>query len=114
MDRNIAERAKQILARAKQEPTKTPSEEPTANRDTVIEPASPMAREVYWEQMDSRIIGGVKPIFLAMVGTGAAATFWIVVEYQGQPRWIRSERLRSRRAFQEQEQVREVQIIRSL
>lgn len=70
--------------------------------EIIIEPAATKARPIYWEQADGRIVGGVKPELLAMVNTGAGASFWIVTEYQGQPRWIRCDRLRSRQAFEAQ------------
>ncbi len=111
MDRNLSHRAKQILARLKQEPTTRLIEESVTFSDIVIEPASPTAREIYWEQADGRIVGGVKPEFLAIVGTSPTASFWIVTEYQGLPRWIRSDRLRSRQAFEKHGAVGEREIM---
>ena len=70
--------------------------------EIVIEPAAQHAKPIYWEQADGRIVGGVKPEMLAMVNTGAGASFWIVTEYQGRLRWIRCDLLRSRQAFEDQ------------
>lgn len=64
----------------------------------LIEPAAPNARPVFWETADRLILGPAVPEFLAQVG----AQFWVVVQYDGAPRWIRSDRLRSRRAFETQ------------
>jgi hypothetical protein len=63
-----------------------------------IEPASPTARETYWETADGRILGPVVPEYLAQDGD----EFWIVTTYQGECYWIRENRLRTRRAFQQQ------------
>lgn len=52
MDRNILTRAQQILSHAKLESTKQGDQ-------IVIEVASPKSCELYWEQGDGRIIGGV-------------------------------------------------------
>ncbi|MEP6960079.1 MAG: hypothetical protein ABI980_15235 [Nitrospirota bacterium] len=110
---NILARAQQILAQALQEPTKPVMEEPSLSSNIIIDPASPTAREVYWEQADGRIVGGVKPEFLATIGTGKTATFWIITDYEGQARWVRSDRLRSRKAFEQQVDVRQVELIRT-
>lgn len=67
-----------------------------------LEPAHQNARLVYWERADGRIYGPARPEFLAQVGTGSAARFWVVVSYGGQPVWILSDRLRSRQAFEQQ------------
>ena len=98
-DQKILARAQQILAQAKADPI-------------VIERALPKAGELYWEQADGRIIGPARPEFLAMVNSGPTTSFWIVTEYAGQGRWIRSDRLRSQKAFLEQRQIREIELIR--
>jgi hypothetical protein len=70
------------------------------HNDVIIEPASPKGRFVYWETADCRILGPACPEFLAQVGTGLKSTdFWVIVEFKGQPRWVRSDRLRSKKAF---------------
>lgn len=84
-----------------QEPTGTPR--PTGNgtpasEAVTLEPAAPNARPVFWEQADGRILGPAIPEFLAQVGD----RFWVVVHFDGAPRWIRSDRLRSKQAFDQQ------------
>ena len=81
--------------------------------DVIIEPAPPKARFVYWESADCRILGPVRPEFLAQVGTGVKNTdFWVVVLYEGQPRWVRSDRLRSKQVFDTQRPVQEIELVR--
>lgn len=77
----------------------------------VIEPAAANPRPVYWERADLSIVGPGRPEFLAKVGTGATERFWVIVEFQGQPAWVRSDQLRSRKAFEQQPQVRVVEPI---
>lgn len=67
-----------------------------------MELAGANARPIYWESADGDILGPATPEFLAMVGSGPGATFWIVTTHEGLPRWIRSDRLRSKRAFETQ------------
>ena len=73
----------------------------------LIEPAATNAKPIYWETAIGHIVGPAVPEFLAQVGE----EFWIVTTYEAQPRWIRSDRLRSRKAFEEQAEVREVELI---
>lgn len=68
-----------------------------------IMPAAQNARAVYWETGTGRILGPAVPEFLARNGS----TFWIVTTFEGQPRWINADWLRSRRAFENQPEVRE-------
>lgn len=75
-----------------------------------IEPAAANSRPIYWEAVDGQILGPAVPEFLAQVGK----TFWIVTTFEGQIRWIRSDRLRSRKAFQGQPTLRVVEPIRSI
>jgi hypothetical protein len=70
--------------------------------DPLIEPAAPNARPVYWERADTSIVGPGQPEFLAMVGSGQAATYWVVAQFDGLPIWINSMQLRSKRQFEEQ------------
>jgi hypothetical protein len=79
------------------------------NESITIEPAAPNARPVYWERADGSISGPARPEFLAQVGTGPAASFWVVTTYEGQARWIRSDRLRSKRQFESQAKTRIVE-----
>ena len=78
----------------------------------VIETASPSARPVYFERNDGVIYGPARVTDLAKVGTGATEQFWVIVEYQGQPAWLRSDRLRSKRAFEQQVKPKPVELIR--
>ena len=82
-----------------------------AAENVVIEPAAVNPRPVYWERADLSIVGPGRPEFLAKVGTGATERFWVIVEFQGQPAWVRSDQLRSRKAFEQQPAVREVEPI---
>jgi hypothetical protein len=75
--------------------------------DVVIEPATrpdgnPIS-PVYWEDATGKIVGPAVPECLAHVG----AEFWMVTTFAGHTRWIRSDRLRSIKAFLEQAEVRE-------
>jgi hypothetical protein len=70
--------------------------------DITIEPAAPNARPVYWERVTGEIVGPARPEFLAKVGRRASEQFWVIVDNQGQPAWIRSDRLRLKKAFEEQ------------
>ena len=76
----------------------------------IIEAAAANPKPVYWETVTGRILGPTLPEFLAQVGD----QFWIVTTFEDHPRWIRSDRLRSHKAFLEQPQVLEVEVIRSL
>lgn len=69
-------------------------------KHVTIEPAHPTARPVYWESMDGTWHGPAVPESLALVGEGETATFWVVVTSQGGCRWIRSDLLRSRQAYE--------------
>src|SRR6185503_4058894 len=77
----------------------------------MIEPAHTNARPIYWEDALGRILGPAKPEFLAQVGTGGKnnTNFWVVVLYEGQPGWIRSDRLRSRQSFDTQRPVQRIE-----
>lgn len=71
-----------------------------------IEPAASNARPVYWENADGVILGPAIPEYLARVQECGSDAFWVIVTHDGLPRWIRSDRLRSRRAFETQPAVR--------
>ena len=79
---NLVARALKIL--------KGDHREPSA--EVLIEPAATYARPVYWEAANGRILGPAVPEFFAQVGS----EFWIVAIFAAQPRWIRSDRLRSK------------------
>jgi len=83
------------------------------HHDVRIEPASPKAHFVYWESGDCRILGPARPEFLAQIGAGLNSTdFWVIIEFEGQPRWVRSDRLRSKQAFDTQRPVQVIELIR--
>ena len=96
------ERAAKLLARAAERVRPVPTD------SIVIEPAAQDARPVFWETAKGQILGPAVPECLAQDGDD----FWIGTTYDGQPRWIRSDRLRSFKAFLEQTEVKEVEPIR--
>lgn len=98
------EQAKRLLEKVPGKVRAVSSPEPIT-----IEPASPNAKPVYWERADGRIYGPARVTDLAKVGTGATEQFWVIVEYQGQPSWLRSDRLRSKRAFEQQVEAKACQ-----
>src|SRR5688572_20838301 len=58
------------------------------------------------------VIGPATPEWLARVGDGEQAAFWIVATFQGLDRWIRSDRLRSKHAFDTQRSVQVIELVR--
>ena len=82
-----------------------------AAENIVIEPAAANPRPVYWERADLSIVGPGRPEFLAKVGEGLRATYWVVAQFQGVPVWINSIMLRSKKAFEQQAEVRVVEPI---
>ena len=81
---------------------------------TVIEPAErpdgqPMT-PIYWETGTGQILGPAVPEYLARDGE----TFWIVTTFEGQIRWINADRLRSKKQFETQKPLREVELIREV
>jgi hypothetical protein len=94
--------------------TESPVEQPTkynvssAAAHITIEPAHPSARPVYWERATGEIVGPGVPEFLARVGDA----FWVVAQFQGEPVWINSDRLRSRRQFEGQVKPKVVEFVK--
>jgi hypothetical protein len=82
-----------------------------AAEDIVIDPVTSNPRPVYWERADLSIVGPGRPEFLAKVGEGLRATYWVVAQFQGAPVWINSIVLRSKKAFEQQAKVRVVKPI---
>ncbi len=71
--------------------------------DVVIEPAALNARPIFWERLSTGdILGPAQPEFLAMVGAGPKARYWVVAQFEGLPVWINSVLLRSKRQFEAQ------------
>lgn len=85
-----------------------PSHAASAIQNFEIQPAPSTAKAIFWETGTGRILGPAVPEFLARDGNA----FWISTTFDGQIRWINSDRLRSRKAFEEQAEVREVELIR--
>ena len=79
--------------------------------DVVLDLAAPNATPLFWERTGS-IIGPGTPEFLAKVGDGPTASYWVVAQYEGQPVWINSNMLRSRRQFEAQHQLRVVDLLK--
>lgn len=81
---------------------------------TVIEPAQrPDGRSlsaIFWETGTGQILGPAVPEYLAKDGE----TFWIVTMFEGQIRWINADRLRSKKQFETQKPLREVELIREV
>jgi hypothetical protein len=75
--------------------------------DITIEQAATNAKPIYWETGTGRILGPAVPEFLARDGE----TFWISTTFEGQILWINADQLRSRKAFEEQAEVIEVEPI---
>jgi len=84
---------------------------PQAAETIVIEPAASNPRPIYWERADLSIVGPGRPEFLAKVGEGLRARYWVVAQFQGVPVWINSIVLRSKTAFEQQAKVRVVEPI---
>jgi hypothetical protein len=76
-----------------------------------INTAHSEARSVYWETGDGKILGPAVPECLARL-RGKKDSFWVIVTYQGLPRWIRSDRLQSKQAFDTQRPVQRIEPIR--
>lgn len=79
---------------------------------TVIQAAvrwdgSPLS-PVYWERGDTSIVGPATPLLFEQVGSDCV----VVVEYQGEWFSVNANALRSKRQFETQKPVREVELIR--
>lgn len=81
---------------------------------TVIEPAERLDGQpmtpIYWETGTGQILGPAVPEYLARDGE----TFWIVTTFEGQIRWINADRLRSKKQFETQKPLREVELVREV
>jgi len=80
--------------------------------ETVIEPAQrPDGKPlfpIYWETGTGQILGPAVPECFARDGE----TFWIVTTFEGHIRWINADRLRSKRQFETQVRLKEVERIK--
>lgn len=81
---------------------------PLTSSEIVIEPAATNPRPVYWECGTGEILGPAVPEYLARDGE----TFWIVTTFEGQIRWINADRLRSRKAFEQQRKPHVIELVR--
>ena len=79
--------------------------------DVVLDLAAPNARPVYWKRVTG-IVGPAQPEFLAMVGCGSKASYWVVAQFEGLPVWINSLQLRSKRQFEQQVPLKAVELER--
>ena len=68
----------------------------------VIETATENPRPVYWERVNGSIVGPGIPEFMAKVDDGPKDSYWVVAQFAGQPIWVNSIVLRSRRQFEQQ------------
>ena len=68
----------------------------------MIESAAVNARPVYWERADGSIVGPGTLEFVAREGGGSTVSYWVVVNAAGQPVWVNSTVLRSKRQFEHQ------------
>lgn len=60
-------------------------------------------RPVYWERGDGSIVGPGQPEFFARIDCGnREEDFWLVVLFDGETVWIRSDRLRAERELSQQ------------
>lgn len=117
MSKPLLDKARAILAQPKQGPppmaiTIDPEESKVTMTDQnfEIQSAAPNVRAIYWETGDGRILGPAVPEFLGRDGN----TFWISTVFDGQIRWIHADRLRSKKSFDAQRTVQEVELIREV
>jgi hypothetical protein len=89
-------------------PQSHPRWPPLVSDDSVIEPAAPKARSVYWEKADTSIWGPATPLFLARFGN----TFVLIVDFEGDLISINSPALRPKRQFDSQVKPKIVNLIR--
>lgn len=58
---------------------------------------------IFWERGDGSIVGPGKPEFFSRIGYGNRdEDFWLVVQYGDETIWTRSDRLRSKREYDQQ------------
>ena len=84
--------------------------------EPVIEPAcrpdgSPVS-PVYFERGDGVIYGPARVTDFAKTRSGEKEQFWVIVEFEGQAAWIVSERLRSKRQFEQQRKPQVIELVR--
>jgi hypothetical protein len=77
----------------------------------VIDPAAENARPIYWERTGT-IVGPAIPEFLAKVGEGSKASYWVVAQFEGQSVWINSIMIRSKKEFESQVPLKQIDLVR--
>jgi hypothetical protein len=91
---------------------KVPDKVRPVHSKIIMEPATKtdggLLSPIYWETTDGNILGPAVPEFLARDGN----TFWISTTFEGRIWWINADRLRSKKAFETQRPVREIEPIR--
>lgn len=108
---NLVESALRLLRQRQDAPSSSdiPSDERIFTRALHVESAldqieiEPACKQdgsswspVYWEDVHGRIVGPGVPEFSARVGRD----YWLVIQYQGLPSWIHTDRLRSKRQWE--------------
>ena len=92
------------LPRSRKELTEAETDQPTEIEPAIRPDGHPLS-PVYWEDARGVIVGPAIPEFVARVGE----TVWIVTTYEGLPRWINSDRLRSQHQFDTQSPIRTIE-----
>lgn len=92
-------------------PTKVTGKIEKESSPPIIEPAmkpggSPLS-PIYWQTGTGEILGPAIPEFHAKSGH----QFWIVTTFKGDIRWINADRLRSKKAFETQRAIHEIELI---
>jgi len=85
---------------------------PQGAENIVIESAAANPRLIYWERADLSIVGPGRPEFLAKMGEGPQASYWVVAQFEGLPVWINSVVLQSKREFERQVPPKPVELVR--
>jgi hypothetical protein len=67
---------------------------------------------VYFERKDGFICGPAKVLDFMRASAGGPMRDWLVVEYQGLWEWVLSDRLRTRKQFETQKPLREIELVR--
>jgi hypothetical protein len=101
------EEALRLLARAKGKVRLVASSD-----SMTVESANAQARPVYFERNEGVIYGPARVSDLAKTGIGATERFWVIVEHEGQVIWVWSDRLRSKKAFDQQVMPKTIVLIK--
>ncbi|MFO0777582.1 MAG: hypothetical protein U0223_08245 [Nitrospira sp.] len=104
---DLLRKAREILTHTNPKFSPGPTSNEVRDNTLVSEPAAPHARPIFWETGEGRILGPATPEFLGKSG----GQFWIVTTFEVQIRWINADRLRSKKAFETQRAVYDVELI---